>query len=90
MLVLGNESFKQVLRNKLFSVLHFSKVEQDKFVYLGCEIEKIQNGDVSEQLLISKVFISNMKVIEKLKKETKQVNRNSRINAQWVQVTSNT
>ena len=30
--------------------------------------EKLQNGDVSDQLLISKIFTSNMKVIEKLKK----------------------
>jgi transposase InsO family protein len=60
LLVLGNESFKQVLRNKLFSVLHFSKVEQDKFVYLGCEIEKIQNGDIE---LNQNEYI---KIIEKL------------------------
>ena len=29
--------------------------------------EKLQNGDVSDQLLISKIFTSNMKVLEKLK-----------------------
>ena len=35
------------------------------------EYEKIQNGDVSEQLLISKIFTSNMKVIEKIEKGNK-------------------
>ena len=32
------------------------------------EYEKLQNGNVNEQLLISKIFSINMKVIEKLKK----------------------
>ena len=61
LLVLGNESFKQVLRNKLFSVLHFSKVEQDKFVYLGCEIEKIQNGDIE---LNQNEYIKNIEKVD--------------------------
>ena len=25
----------------------FSKVEKDKFKYLGCEIQQVQNGDIT-------------------------------------------
>ena len=44
LLILGNESFKQVLTRKLFTALQFFKLEQNKFLYLGCEIEKNKSG----------------------------------------------
>ena len=45
------------------------KLNNDYSINEVPKYEKLHNGDVSEQLLLSKVFTSNMKVIEKLKKE---------------------
>ena len=47
LLLLGRDSFMDLVQQKLFKLFKFSKVEKDKFKYLGCEIEKHENGDIS-------------------------------------------
>jgi hypothetical protein len=46
LLIAGNDSFYRNVVEKLFKLFLFSKVEQKKFKYLGCEIEKQNNGDI--------------------------------------------
>lgn len=43
----GNEKFKQLVKSKLSTLFQFSKIEEGKFKYLGCEIEKLGNGDIA-------------------------------------------
>ena len=43
----GNETFKQLVKNKLSTLFQFSKIEERKFKYLGCEIERLGNGDIA-------------------------------------------
>ena len=45
--MLGNQTFKQLVKNKLARMFQFSKIEERKFKYLGCEIEKLGNGNIS-------------------------------------------
>ena len=43
----GNKRFKKMMTEKILKMFQFSKVEQNKFKYLGCEVEKQPNGDIS-------------------------------------------
>ena len=43
----GNSLFNKVVSEKLFKIFKFSKVERNTFKYLGCEIEKLSNGDIA-------------------------------------------
>ena len=47
LLLLGNDAFMTLVNQKLFKIFKFSKVEKDKFKYLGCEVVKHDNGDIS-------------------------------------------
>ena len=46
LLMAGNEIFKNSVSSKLFKLFKFSKIENRKFKYLGCEIEKGSEGDI--------------------------------------------
>ena len=43
----GNSHFKQIMTKELATFFKFSKVEEHKFKFLGCEIEKHANGDIT-------------------------------------------
>ena len=43
----GNHEFKNVLVKKLEKYFKFSKMEENNFKYLGCDIKKLSNGDIS-------------------------------------------
>jgi hypothetical protein len=47
LLMMGNTYFHQLVPQNLFKLFKFSKVEKRKFKYLGCQIEKCQNGDIT-------------------------------------------
>ena len=47
LLMAGNENFFSNVVEKLFKIFKFSKVEKKKFKYVGCEIEKLNNGDIA-------------------------------------------
>ena len=47
LLLMGNSWFKKTVIKKLFQQFRFSKVEYKKFKYLGCQIEKHTDGDIS-------------------------------------------
>jgi hypothetical protein len=47
LLMMGKGSFMENVPRKLFKLFKFSKVEETKFKYLGCEIEKHSNGDIT-------------------------------------------
>ena len=47
LLMAGNEKFKTILTDKVLKMFKFSKVEWKKFKYLGCQVEKLENGDIS-------------------------------------------
>ena len=46
LLLAGNSEFKKVITEELSQYFQFSKVEKNKFKYLGCQIEKLDNGDI--------------------------------------------
>ena len=76
LLMAGNSVFKQSVNNKLFKLFHFSKVEIDKFKYLGCEIEKLENGDIT---LNQKEYIKKIEEVEcPAKRNSCNVNENER------------
>ena len=43
----GNETFNSSVVGNLLKLFQFSKVEKKKFKYLGCEVEKLENGDIT-------------------------------------------
>ena len=43
----GNQLFKPVLIQGLAKKFKFSKIEENKFKYLGCRIQKLVNGDIT-------------------------------------------
>ena len=43
----GTPEFKQKIILKLCEYFKFSKIEKNKFKYLGCQIEKLNNGNIS-------------------------------------------
>ena len=47
LLLMGKDCFKKLVPEKLFKMFKFSKVEKDKFKYLGCEITKHGNGNIT-------------------------------------------
>ena len=47
LLMAGNDQFQKLVCDKLYKKFQFSKVEKNKFKYIGCEIEKLPNGDIS-------------------------------------------
>ena len=59
--IAGNNFFKSSIVNKLFKLFQFSKVETKKFKYLGCEVEKNENGDIT---LNQNDYIDNIKMVE--------------------------
>ena len=57
LLLIGNEQFKQLVSEKLFKSFNISKVEFDKFKYLGCAIERKKHGDI---ILQQNEYIKNI------------------------------
>ena len=47
LLLCGNDIFKKIISEQLFKIFKFSKVEHNKFTYLGCQIEKLPNDNIS-------------------------------------------
>ena len=43
----GSKTFKKTFLQKITEKFQFSKMEANKFKYLGCEIEKLKNDDIS-------------------------------------------
>ena len=46
LLLMGKECFKNMVPLQLFNMFKFSKVEENQFKYLGCQIQKQRNGDI--------------------------------------------
>ena len=61
LLMAGNEKFKTILSDKVLKMFKFSKVEWNKFKYLGCQVEKLQNGDIS---LNQNDYIKNLEDVD--------------------------
>ena len=47
LLMCGDEEFEEMIIDKIMKCFKFSKLEKTKFTYLGCQIEKFENGDIS-------------------------------------------
>ena len=47
LLMAGNDTFKRLVVTKLMKHFKFSKLEEGKFKYLGCEIEQLPSGDIT-------------------------------------------
>ena len=47
LLMAGNLQFEKTVVTKLMETFKFSKLEQSKFDYLGCQIEKLSSGYIS-------------------------------------------
>ena len=58
LLICGNSFFGTVISEKLMKYFKFSKLERQKFTYLGCEVEKLPTGDIS---LNQNEYINNIK-----------------------------
>ena len=43
----GTCEFKKAFLDNITKTFKFSKLESDKFKYLGCELETLSNGDIS-------------------------------------------
>ena len=54
-------NFKSSVVEKLLKLFQFSKVERKKFKYLGCEVEKLNNGDIT---LNQNDYIEKIKEVE--------------------------
>ena len=61
LLLMGNDDFKQLAFQNFFKTFKISKVEHDKFKYLGCDIERKKNGDITLQ---QNEYIKNIKEVE--------------------------
>ena len=61
LLMAGDKNFKMFLSDKILKIFKFSKVEWNKFKYLGCEVEKLINGDFS---LNQNSYIQNLKEVD--------------------------
>ena len=61
LLMMGKDTFRKQVKEKLFKMFKFSKVEETKFTYLGCEIEKLKNGDI---VLNQNAYVDNIKEVE--------------------------
>ena len=46
LLLCGNSLFESLIVGHLMKKFKFSKMEKEKFTYLGCRIEKLRNGDI--------------------------------------------
>ena len=46
LLLCGNSLFESLIVGHLMNKFKFSKMEKQKFTYLGCRIEKLRNGDI--------------------------------------------
>ena len=72
----GNYHFETLITKKLLQYFKFSKIEKQKFKYLGCEIEKLASGDIS---LNQNEYIQNIKeVIVPAKRNSCKVNNAER------------
>ena len=60
LLMAGNNRFRQVITEKLIRHFKFSKIEERKFKYLGCRIEKLPSGDIT---LNQNDYIQNIKEV---------------------------
>ena len=61
LLMAGNIRFKKLVSDEILKMFQFSKVERNKFKYLGCEVEKLSNGDIS---LNQKEYILKLDEVE--------------------------
>jgi hypothetical protein len=57
----GNNRFKNVLVKKLEKYFKFSKMEENNFKYLGCDVKKLSNGDIS---LNQNEYIENLEGVK--------------------------
>ena len=72
LLMSGNSNFENQIVRKLQQHFKFSKIEKQKFKYLGCEIEKLPSGDIS---LNQNEYIQNIKdVVVPSKRNNYRVN----------------
>jgi hypothetical protein len=60
LLLCGNDAFESIIANKLMKYFKFSKLEKEKFTYLGCEIQKLPSGDIS---LNQNEYIKNIREV---------------------------
>ena len=76
LLMSGNTYFEEQITSKLLQYFKFSKLEKQKFKYLGCEIEKLDSGDIS---LNQNEYIQSIKeVIVPAKRNSYKVNDTER------------
>ena len=68
LLMAGNQRFKKLVSDQILKSFLFSKVEWNKFKYLGCEVTKLDNGDIS---------LNQNKYIQKLEEVHLPSGRNS-------------
>ena len=61
LLMAGNRQFKDNFLQKITKTFLFSKLEEKKFKYIGCEVEKLGNGDIS---LNQNEYISKIEEVE--------------------------
>ena len=59
--VAGSVKFKKMFLQEITKTFRFSKVESNKFKYLGCEVEKLSNGDIE---LNQNDYISNIAEVQ--------------------------
>ena len=72
----GNKQFKKLIAEKILNLFKFSKVEYSKFKYLGCEVKKQTNGDIS---LNQNDYIQKLEVIAIPEgRNSNEVNENGR------------
>ena len=60
LLMAGNDQFKELVCKKLFKIFKFSKIEERKFKYLGCDIEKDRDGNIT---LNQQDYINNIEEV---------------------------
>ena len=60
LLMAGNTQFEKTVVAQLMKTFKFSKLEERKFDYLGCQIEKLSSGDIS---LNQDKYIQNIKEV---------------------------
>ena len=61
LLMAGNNIFRQLVVKNLMKHFKFSKLEERKFKYLGCEIEQLPTGDITVN---QEEFIKNIKEVD--------------------------
>ena len=75
LLLMGKDKFMLMVQH-LYKIFKFSKVEENKFKYLGCHIEKHSNGDIS---LNQDEYLKNIQDVDTpARRNTSQVKESER------------